>query len=231
MSIVSKLIVPLVLLLTTQTAQAALTLNGTRFIYHQNDKSMEMRVKNNDQRDFGGQIWVDNLDQPTEKTFFAVYPSLFKLSPQSVQSVKFINISALPKNRESIFYINVQEIPPSSSVKNALTIAMNTKVKLFYRPNGLQQKREAAEKNIVVRQQANGFVLENTTPYYFAILQVKELTTLNKQITDRLAIFAPYSNIHLPYHHTAGNSLSSLTLLSINDHGGTDEYILPILTR
>ncbi len=40
------------------------------------------------------------------------------------------------KDRESLFWLNIQEIPPISSAddSNVLAVALNTQVKLIYRP-------------------------------------------------------------------------------------------------
>lgn len=47
-------------------------------------------------------------------------------------------VSNLPKDRESLFWLNVQEVPPKPEVKDGegsvLAMAMNTRVKLIYRP-------------------------------------------------------------------------------------------------
>ncbi|MCP6536332.1 fimbria/pilus periplasmic chaperone, partial [Klebsiella pneumoniae] len=43
------------------------------------------------------------------------------------------DVSALPKDRESVFYFNLREIPPKSNKKNVLTLAMQSRLKVFYR--------------------------------------------------------------------------------------------------
>ena len=46
-----------------------------------------------------------------------------------------------------------------------LAVALNTQVKLIYRPKILAEKREDAEKSLTY----SGSVLKNPTPYYFCI--------------------------------------------------------------
>ncbi len=43
-------------------------------------------------------------------------------------------IDSLPKDRESIYYFNLREIPPKSEKSNVMQIAVQSKIKLFYRP-------------------------------------------------------------------------------------------------
>lgn len=43
-------------------------------------------------------------------------------------------MNTLPQDRESLFYFNLREIPPKSSKPNTLQLALQTRIKLFYRP-------------------------------------------------------------------------------------------------
>lgn len=48
------------------------------------------------------------------------------------------DINKLPADRESVFYFNVREIPPKSNKPNTLQIALQTRIKLFWRPKALE---------------------------------------------------------------------------------------------
>ncbi|MCV5526032.1 fimbria/pilus periplasmic chaperone, partial [Escherichia coli] len=91
----------------------------------------------------------------------------------------------LPKDKESLFWINIQEIPkaPKDST-NTLSIALHTQVKMFYRPDALKEKRENAEQNIKAISSEGNTVLWNDTPYYFAIISVKQNGTAIKVSED-----------------------------------------------
>lgn len=56
--------------------------------------------------------------------------------------------ASLPADRESVFYLNVREIPPAVEKSNVLQIALQTKIKLFYRPKAIQVQ-ERMEKSPV----------------------------------------------------------------------------------
>lgn len=49
------------------------------------------------------------------------------------------DIHTLPSDRESLFYYNVREIPPKSGKANTLQIALQTRIKLFWRPKALEK--------------------------------------------------------------------------------------------
>lgn len=43
----------------------------------------------------------------------------------------------LAQDKESLYYFNLREIPPKTDKANTLQIALQTRIKLFYRPAGL----------------------------------------------------------------------------------------------
>ncbi|WP_180821372.1 fimbria/pilus periplasmic chaperone, partial [Vibrio parahaemolyticus] len=55
------------------------------------------------------------------------------------------DIAALPQDRESVYYFNLREIPPRSKEANVLQIALQTRIKLFYRPKALYATRTDLE--------------------------------------------------------------------------------------
>lgn len=85
------------------------------------------------------QAWIDDGDTslPPEKIQvpFMLTPPVAKIGANSGQQVKIMP-NKLPTNKESIFYLNVLDIPPNSPEqegKNALKFAMQNRIKLFYR--------------------------------------------------------------------------------------------------
>lgn len=114
-------------------AMAAFTLNGTRFIYEEGKKNIPVGVTNNSDDTYGGQVWVDNVSQGSG-VYMVPTPPFFRLDPKQTQIVRIMNpdSSSLPKDRESLFFLNVQEIPPKPKDDgNHLAVAMNTRVKLI----------------------------------------------------------------------------------------------------
>lgn len=121
----------------------------------------------------------------------------------------------LPKDRESLFWLNVQEIPPvaTNEESNVLAVALNTQVKLIYRPKILAEKREDAEKGLTY----SGSILKNPTPYYFALTQVSvnnRPLSLSKEIEQSISLFPPFSEVNLQ------RPLSGkVTVEAIDDYG------------
>ena len=92
------------------------------------------------------QTWVDNGDVNAAPELshapFVTLPSVFALPPSALKGLRILFAGAnLPTDRESVFWLNLYEIPPSQPITPPLasrvTLAMNTQMKIFYRPKAL----------------------------------------------------------------------------------------------
>ena len=87
-----------------------------------------------------------------KKHRFIITPPLFKLDPDKNNVLRIVNIEdTLPKDRESVYWINVKAIPAKSAEnenKNVLQIAVRTRLKLFYRPKGLPGKQPRGHETV-----------------------------------------------------------------------------------
>lgn len=210
-------------------AMGAFTLNGTRFIYPQEQKAVSFEITNHTTETYGGQIWIDNANND-KKIYIIPQPSFFKVGAGLKQVVRLIRTSdaLLPEERESLFWLTVQEIPPlkTSADKygenNILSLAMGTRVKIIYRPMKLKDGRKNAESKIELLRRADGVYLRNPTPYYFAVGGVKvngKYIRINKNTQQELYEFAPFSEVNL-----AGTVNGKLTVDAIDDWGAIRTY-------
>ena len=214
MSKLISIFITMILSLSCFNAYSAFTLNGTRFIYDEGRKNISIEIKNNSNKTYGGQVWVDNLN--SDDVFFVPAPNLFKIGGEEKQLIRLLYVNdTLPKDRESLFWLNVQEIPPvaSNDEGNVLAVALNTQVKLIYRPKVLAENREDAEKGLTY----SGSTLKNPTPYYFALTQVSvnnSPLSLSKEVEQSISLLAPFSEVNLQ------RPLSGkVTVEAIDDYG------------
>ncbi|PSV74400.1 fimbrial chaperone protein, partial [Photobacterium leiognathi] len=198
------------------------------YIYNENDKNISITISNESKETYGGQVWVDNINESDNSVSFIAIPSFFKVDGNDNQIIRIMKTSeALPKDRESIFWLNVQEIPPKSKDKksNIIVVAINTKVKLIYRPDNLSIKRLNAEKRIKLINDNGNYYLENPTPYYFAITKIivnEKTISLKNKVSNKLAIFAPKTKVKLTSINL--NSKSKIKIDAIDDYGATNQY-------
>ena len=121
----------------------------------------------------------------------------------------------LPQDRESLFYFNVREIPPQSNAENLLQIALQTKLKLFYRPKSISNHdlvRPFREVKVSVKD--SKIILNNPTPYYLALVA---LTGNDTQIDIDSENIAPFSQKELGIKT---KSLNKVSAVFIDDFGG-----------
>lgn len=122
-------------------AQASIVITGTRVVYDAAQREVTVKLNNDGQSPMLVQSWIDegNLQATpdTSAAPFVLTPPIARIDPNKGQAlrVRFTGQKALPQDRESLFWLNVLEVPPSSAEgQNRLKIAFRSRVKFFYRP-------------------------------------------------------------------------------------------------
>lgn len=224
--VIKKIIVASLIMSISNQAMAAFVLNGTRFIFEEGKKNLSFEVTNNSEQAYGGQVWVDNTNQNKDDVFIVPAPPFFKVKPKQKQIVRLMNVNqTLPKGRESLFWLNVQEVPPkpTQAEGSVLAIAMNTQVKLIYRPKILVDGRKDAEKHIQLLRKHGSTILKNPTPYYFAVVGVKQGgkdVKITQEQSAALSQMAPFTEVSL------GKVMlnDAVSIDTIDDWGGVQSY-------
>ena len=162
-------------------AQASIVITGTRVIYPEAEREVTVRVDNVGNTPELVQTWLDEGNPKTlpgeSKAPFTVVPPLFRLDPKKGQSLRLIYThDPLPKDKESVFWLNVLEVAPrdastsANDSPNKLQLAFRTRIKLFFRPTGLTGHADDGATQLswrFVNKSDGGYVLEasNPTPY------------------------------------------------------------------
>ncbi|MGX8841766.1 fimbria/pilus periplasmic chaperone, partial [Klebsiella quasipneumoniae] len=78
----------------------------------------------------------------------------------------------LPQDRETVYYFNLREIPPKSNKPNTLQIALQTRIKLFYRPAAIAMVKNAPppQEQLTLRKENDKYVVINPTAYYITLV-------------------------------------------------------------
>lgn len=210
-------------MLISFSANSALTLDGTRYVYNGTVNAIPLTVTNQAERLFGGQVWLDKMPGTTEVPF-AVVPNVFTLEKGAKQivQVSVLDNSILSQRQESLLWLNLQEVPTKdkggSNNSNALVMAARIKVKLLYRPESIQHDRKHAESNLKLRKDGASLVIENPTPYYFAVIKVAGTSTSNN---TELTSFAPFSQAVLPL---SVSNTDVIEFSAIDDWGAVNKF-------
>src|SRR5580704_15270767 len=101
-------------------ATAGVVVNGTRVVYPAAKREVTIGIHNTGETPSLVQAWLDAGDphaKPGEsKVPFVMTPPLFRLDPTKVQSLRLVYThDPLPENRESLFWLNVLDIPPRAA--------------------------------------------------------------------------------------------------------------------
>lgn len=131
-------------------ANASVMLGGTRVIIGEKDRQASIPLKNTGSSPYVVQTWID-AGEGKNKVPLLVTPPLSRLDPGAENILRIVRISGdLPGDRESVFWLNVKEIPEKSDQPNVLQIAVRTRIKIFYRPAGLSGKPDEARSMITL---------------------------------------------------------------------------------
>jgi chaperone protein EcpD len=189
--------------LCTFQVQAGLVINGTRVIYPGDEKEITVQVSNKGQRPVLVQSWLDTGDSEatpdTITTPFILTPPINRLDSGKAQSLRIsgVSTSALPQDRESLYWLNVLEIPgrPGSEMKNEnyLQLAVRSRIKFFWRPASLKEGAASAPRALSWSVTEQGLKASNPTPYFISLAAV----TVGGKTTD-VDMVAPFSDRTFP---------------------------------
>ncbi|WP_058914024.1 molecular chaperone [Entomohabitans teleogrylli] len=201
-------------------ANAAIALDRTRAIFPGSDKSITMTIRNDSpEKAYLAQAWLEDANGRKIASPLVITPALQRVEPgtKSVVQVKAApDIASLPQDRESLFYFSVREVPPKSDRSNVMQIALQTRIKLFYRPAGIIPDRfSQLEENLILHSIPGGYRVENPTPYYMTIIGIRNSEKEAVRNDFKALMIAPKSSATV-----MSGSFARPYVTTINDYGG-----------
>jgi chaperone protein EcpD len=216
-------------------AAAGVVVDGTRVVYPAAKREVTINIRNPGEAPSLVQAWLDAGDphaKPGEsKVPFVLTPPLFRLDPTKVQSLRLVYThEPLPENRESLFWLNVLDIPPRAAanpdVPNQLELAFKHRMKVFFRPAGLAGSAADAPARLTWKLLSKDGKLvaieaSNPTAYHVSLVQVTATAGGHPVIVkaDMVDPFASRS-FALPDPVAAPNGTVALEYSFVNDYGG-----------
>jgi chaperone protein EcpD len=164
----------------TGAANASVVIAGTRVVFPAASGEVTVRLSNEGDRPALIEAWIDDGDAAstpeTANVPFLVTPPLVRMNAGKGQSLRIVYTGQpLPKDRESLFWLNVLEIPPKPTSKageeqNTLQFAVRSRLKLFFRPTDLPGDPPTAAQQITwtATSDGSGYALtaHNASPYH-----------------------------------------------------------------
>lgn len=209
---------PLMLLTISLGCNAAVQPDRTRIVFNANDKATSLRIENqSDKLPYLAYSWIENEKGEKSDALLVALPPIQRLEPKATSQVRVVkqaSTTQLPGDRETLFFYNMREIPPApdkSSDHAILQVAIQSRIKLFWRPAALRKKAgEKVELQLQVSQQGNQLTLKNPTAYY---LTIAYLGRNEKGVLPgfKTVMVAPFSTVNTNTGVIAAASFISVT--------------------
>lgn len=216
-----KMLCAVITLSVVTPVHAGIVIYGTRVIYPAEKNEITLQLMNQEQNASLVQAWIDdgNTSLPPEKIQvpFLLTPPVVRVPGNSGQQIKIKKMpNMLPNNKESLFYLNVLDIPPNNPAhagKNVIKFAMQNRIKLFYRPAGIAPVNSATFKKIVLVRNGKDFIIKNDNANWVTVAEVKVGSV---KINDKSVMVAPFSSEPVMVKSSNANQYK---LTIINDYG------------
>lgn len=239
-----KAIATIAFLLQTGSANAAVTMVGTRVIYDPGSQGQSLTFNNSSGGPSVIQAWVDSgNEQSTPETAdapFVVTPPIFRIEPGAGQLVRLIFTGKdLPQDRESVFYLNTLEIPSLNAAnanQNQLLVMVRSRVKVFYRPSDIPGTPERAAEQLNLRVTGQGkdrkLIAGNDSGYFVSIAN-GQLECGSHTATLPALMIAPRTEVRL---EPVGECPLDVTPLRaqlhfVDDHGAVRDADFSLTTQ
>ena len=220
----------LLTLLYAWPAQAGLLLSASRVIYPADARERSLEIVNTNTYPVLLQTWVDEGQHNGESSLgdspFVALPAVLRLEPLARQTIRLLyNGQPLPDDRESLYWLNLLEIPPSSAPQapgEHLTVNLQTQIKVLWRPQGLGSPEQVGQRqHVALAPAGNALLWHNPTAHYVTLSEVS-LRTAHGLQTLPGTLLAPFTSTCIGLAARADSS-SHVEMRLVDDRGALRE--------
>ena len=221
-------------MLVAAQAMAGVIAESTRVIFPPDAREQSLQLVNLNTYPVVVEAWVDDgeLDSAPEKSTAPVIPlpPIFRLNAGDQLSLRLLHTGApLARDRESLFWLNLYEIPPrpldlppDSAI---LTVAVRTQMKVFVRPQGLPMAagEVAGKLGFSLRAEPGrpALHIDNPTPYYASIAALQYASASAAEQVEALMV-APFGSLDVdlrPPADAKAEAEAEIVFTLIDDEG------------
>lgn len=221
----------------TGTATAGVRPQLTRIVAYAQDRETPVDVINDSQETYMVQAWLEDLQGNDNDLPLVLTPPVMKLEGKKQGKFRLVVLrGAIAQDRESAYWLSLQEIPPKAGSANKLVIAVRSRLKVFVRPDGLSSAgaRDAIKQiRWSLEKDGNDVWLKatNPTPYYVSFARLSVGAGKGITLEDRHRMPPPFGSerYHLPA--SVNPDRVSVTWSGIHDWGGAGEEYRAELKR
>lgn len=220
-------------MLASAGAQASVTISGTRVVYPLEQREVTVKLNNDSASPSLVQVWIDDGDANTKpadsKAPFVITPPIFRMNAGRAQTLRVMfSGTALPQDQESIYWLNVLDVPPKAQVDpgvNTLQLAYRTRIKVFVRPPHLPGSPDQAPNQLQWKIAPGGQALAvtNPTPYYVSFSALSVSADGRTWRNEQGGMVAPHAQGTLAVPKMSGVRAGKVHYIAISDYGGAIE--------
>lgn len=220
-----------VLMLSSSSTWAGIQLGGTRLILQAPAKEAPLPTTNQGSEDIMIQSWIEANDASVDVPF-VITPTLVRMEAGKQQTLRVIyQGQGLPTDKESVFWLSVQEIPQKPKDDNVLQLALRQRIKLFYRPQGLAgtalQAPAALTWRWVDKDGQQGLQVSNPSAYHVSLSSVT-LRGNAGELPMQVQMIAPgATQLLVPESDgtpAQATGMHTVAFENVNDYGGVDQH-------
>lgn len=196
---------------------AGIQLGQTRVVIEPGKHAAQFSINNHADRPFIISAFI--LDKNNQSSHaFAVDPSVFQLPARNKVSVRILQLENLPDDKESFFWLQVNSVVARSNENNnpdgALNLALGQKIKIFYRPKGLEGDARYAAENLQWHWQDGYLLAVNPTKFWISMSHIN----INGQKHNISDMIQPLGNFKFKTPKLNGSEKDGFAF--IDEYGG-----------
>ena len=213
-------------LFISQSVFAGVVMTGTRIIYPAQAREKSVQLRNTDARPYLVQIEVENDKSAAvqDDDAFAAVPQIFRMEPNAGQAVRLMYTGrALAQDRESLFYMSFSQLPAVNAgeqTSNQLILAITSRVKIFYRPQGLTDTPEKIAQGMTFSLNGSRITVDNPSGLYASVRRASLTINGREIVLADSEMVAPKSSAQWrPSAPISSLKGARLRLVLVNDYG------------
>ncbi|VWC44191.1 pilus assembly protein [Burkholderia lata] len=235
-------------LLGPSASDAGVVIGATRVVYPEREREVTVKLTNEGDKPSLVQAWVDdgnaNALPDDSQVPFTLTPPLFRLDPKKGQSLRLIYTKEpVTQDQEVLYWLNVLDVPPQAAddpdTPNVLQLAFRSRLKLFFRPAGLQGAADESAGKVswnFTQKPGGGYTLEatNPTPYHVTFSRFTVKAGKSTWKSDTGGMVAPKSTAQFDVGNVPSLPAGPLQVdyTFLNDYGaGTQGSYAPKAAR
>lgn len=216
-------------------SSAAITVDRSRVIVNESEKTVSVTLTNTDKDNpYLVQSWIedDAMNKlPLNTSPLVVLPPVMRLEQGQKGALRIAPTAAasrLPSDRESLLYLNVREIPRKKAGESVLQVALQTTIKVLYRPKTLERRgQDFNGGQLKIMREGEFLTVDNPTPYYFTIVGMSCEKNDKRQDGFEVMTLQPYGKVKIK--NMLKQEATSLWVTFINDYGGRPQMNIPLI--